>query len=105
LTQEQIEKTAGLNSALSLQLWHRFEFARHQPFMRWIIALGIPLPQSAAKALSAHSWRELQDKDAGSWNQLPGIGAEKARKLVEFLHDPQVTRLATWLGEQGVNGF
>jgi len=105
LTQEQIEKTPGLNPGRRLQLWHRFEFARHQPFKRWINALGIPLPQVAAKALSVHSWRQLQDKNAGSWSQLPGIGAEKARKLVEFVHDPQITRLATWLGEQGIDGF
>jgi len=105
LTQEQIEKTPGLNPARRLQLWHRFEFARHQPFNRWVKALGVPLPQAATKALSVHSWRQLQDKDAVSWNQLPGIGAERARKLVKFMHDPQITRLTTWLGEQGIDGF
>ena len=86
-------------------LWHRFEFARKQPFMRWIAALGVPLPRAAAKALNAHSWQQLREKDAESWQQLPGVGKENAQKLIAFIHDPTIATLAAWLGEQGIQGF
>lgn len=105
LSKEQLQNTPGLNAGRGLQLWHRFEFARQQPFIRWIGALGVPLPQAAAKALNASSWQQLRDTDAGSWSQLPGVGPEKARKLVEFFHDPTIETLASWLGKQGVQGF
>ncbi|MRS91798.1 NAD-dependent DNA ligase LigB [Enterobacteriaceae bacterium RIT714] len=105
LTKEQLQKTPGLSSAHGLQLWHRFELARHQPFIRWINALGVPLPLAAMKANSELSWQQLRDKDAGSWGQLPGIGAEKARKLVEFVHDPVIAVLTAWLGQHGAQGF
>lgn len=105
LSKEQLQNTPGLNVGRGLQLWHRFEFARQQPFIRWIGALGVPLPQAAAKALNASSWQQLRDTDAGSWSQLPGVGPEKARKLVEFFHDPTIESLASWLGKQGVQGF
>ena len=104
-TKEQLQNTPGLNATRGLTLWHRFEFARQQPFIRWVAALGVPIPKAAAKALYEHSWQQLRDKDAKKWQQLPGIGAEKAQKLVEFFHDPAVTTLAAWLGEQGIRGF
>jgi len=36
---------------------------------------------------------------------VPGIGPEKARRLVDFVHHSTVNALASWLGEQGVQGF
>lgn len=105
LTKEQLQSTPGFNSARGLQLWHRFEVARQQPFIRWISALGVPIPAAALKAINERSWRELRDKDAGSWHLLPGIGPEKARRLVAFFHEPVIVTLAEWLGEQGVKGF
>jgi len=105
MTQEQLQNTPGLNASRGLQLWHRFERVRHQPFMRWIGALSVPLPQAAAKALNEHSWQQLRDKEAVSWRLLPGVGPEKARKLVEFFHDPAIAAMAAWLRTQGIQGF
>lgn len=105
LTQEQLRSTPGFTATRGLQLWHRFELVRQQPFRRWIGALGVPLPQAAAKALTEQSWQQLRDKEAGSWGLLPGVGPEKARKLVEFFHDPAITAMAAWLREQGIQGF
>lgn len=104
-TKEQLQSTPGMNATRGLMLWHRFEFARKQPFMRWIAALGVPLPRAAAKALNAHSWQQLREKDAESWQQLPGVGKENAQKLLAFIHDPTIATLAAWLGEQGIQGF
>jgi DNA ligase (NAD+) len=73
--------------------------------MRWIGALSVPLPQAAAKALTEHSWQQLRDKEAVSWRLLPGVGPEKARKLVEFFHDPAIAAMASWLRTQGIQGF
>ncbi len=104
-TKEQLQSTPGMNATRGLMLWHRFEFARKQPFMRWIAALGVPLPRAAAKALNANSWQQLREKDAESWQQLPGVGKENAQKLIAFIHDPTIATLAAWLGEQGIQGF
>ncbi len=104
-TKEQLQSTPGMNATRGLMLWHRFEFARKQPFMRWINALGVPLPRAAAKALNANSWQQLREKDAESWQQLPGVGKENAQKLIAFIHDPTIATLAAWLGEQGIQGF
>lgn len=105
LTKEQLQNTPGLSASRGLQLWHRFEFARHQPFVRWINALGLPLPQAAVKALGQQTWQQLRERDAESWHRLPGVGPEKARKIVEFIHHPTLDALSRWLGEQGVQGF
>lgn len=104
-TKEQLQSTPGMNATRGLMLWHRFEFARKQPFSRWINALGVPLPRAAAKALNAHSWQQLREKDAESWQQLPGVGKENAQKLIAFIHDPTIATLAAWLREQGIQGF
>ncbi|MDU6819268.1 MAG: NAD-dependent DNA ligase LigB [Leclercia adecarboxylata] len=104
-TKEQLQSTPGMNATRGLMLWHRFEFARKQPFMRWIAALGVPLPRAAAIALNANSWQQLREKDAESWQQLPGVGKENAQKLIAFIHDPTIATLAAWLGEQGIQGF
>ncbi len=104
-TKEQLQNTPGMKATRGLMLWHRFEFARKQPFRRWIAALGVPLPRAAAKALNVHSWQQLREKDAESWQQLPGVGKENAQKLIAFIHDPTIATLAAWLGEQGIQGF
>jgi len=52
-----------------------------------------------------HSWQQLREKDAESWQQLPGVGKENAQKLIAFIHDPTIATLAAWLGEQGIQGF
>lgn len=105
LTKAQLQNTPGFTAKRGLLLWHRFDFARRQPFVRWIDALGVPLPGMAAKAITDNAWRQLQARDEQSWQRLPGIGPEKSRKLVEFVHHPALHALTTWLGEQGINGF
>ncbi len=105
LSQEQLQHTPGITSERGMRLWHQFNLVRRQPFTRWLDALGVPLPRRALRALSDRQWQQLLERDALRWHQVPGIGPEKAHRLVDFVHHPTVNALASWLGEQGVQGF
>lgn len=105
LTREQLQATPGISPVRGLQLWHRFSLTKEKPFIRWLAALGIPLPQTALKAIGEETWRQMQQRNELLWQRLPGVGAEKARQLVAFIHAPEVEQLATWLSAQGVKAF
>lgn len=105
LTKEQLQHTPGFSAQRGLRLWHQFNLVRRQPFTRWLDALGVPLPRAAMRALSDQSWQSLQSRSSLRWQQVPGVGAEKARRLVEFVHQPVIDTLTAWLGEQDVQGF
>lgn len=55
--------------------------------------------------LPDNAWRTVENRDELSWQQLPGVGPERARKLVQFTRHPQVARLVDWLASQKVAGF
>lgn len=105
LTKTQLQETAGSTPARGLQLWHRFELARNRPFVRWVYALGLPLTKSAIQAAGDSHWQQMQSRSGLEWQRLPGIGAEKARKIMAFIQEPVIQTLVVWLGDQGVNGF
>lgn len=105
LSKEQLQNTPGFSAGRALQLWHRFDMARRQPFIRWLDALGVPLPRAALKSLSERHWQAVQERNVQSWQQVTGVGPERARRLVEFVHQPEVQALVSWLGTQGVEGF
>ncbi|WP_088238373.1 NAD-dependent DNA ligase LigB [Kosakonia oryzendophytica] len=105
LTKAQLQATPGFSAARGLQLWHRFSLARDRPFTRWLNALGTPLPQAALKATSDTHWRQVRARDELAWQQLPAIGAQKARQLITFVRTPVVEQLTLWLGKQGVKAF
>lgn len=105
LTQAQLQATPGFSSARGLALWHQFNLVREQPFIRWLMELGVPLTQASLKAMGDVTWQKLSGRNAKDWQTLPGTGEEKARKIVAFIHDPGVAGLASWLGQQGVPGF
>jgi DNA ligase (NAD+) len=105
LSKEQLQQTPGFSAQRGLQLWHRFELVRQVPFTRWLEALGVPLPRTALNALRDRRWHTLQHRDARSWQQVAGVGQERARRLVEFVHHPTLDALTTWLSGQGVTGF
>ena len=81
LTQEQLQSTPGFSAARGLALWHRFNQVHEQPFIRWIMALGVPLPQASLKALEDVSWQKMSERSERR-QALPGTGAEKARQIV-----------------------
>ncbi|EOZ7527723.1 NAD-dependent DNA ligase LigB [Enterobacter quasiroggenkampii] len=105
LTQAQMQATPGFSSARGLALWHRFNLVREKPFIRWLMALGVPLTQASLKAMGDVTWQTLSGRNAKDWQSLPGTGEKKARQIVAFIHDPGVAGLASWLGKQGLPGF
>lgn len=105
LTKEQLQTTPGISPARGLQLWHRFSLTREQPFIRWLNALGVPLPQAALKATGDAMWRQMRERDEPTWQQLPGIGTQRAKQIVTFIHTPVIDQLAIWLAAQGVKVF
>lgn len=105
LTQEQLQSTPGFSAARGLALWHRFNQVHEQPFIRWIMALGVPLSQASLKALEDVSWQKMSERSEKAWQALPGTGAEKARQIVAWLHAPEIDVLVRWLAQQHINGF
>ena len=105
LTQAQLQTTPGLSAARGLALWHQFNLVRERPFIRWIMAMGVPLAQATLKAAGELSWQTMRQRSALDWQTLPGTGEEKARQIVNWLHAPEVDVLAKWLAEQHIKGF
>lgn len=105
LTQAQLNATPGISATHGAALWHQFNLARKQPFIRWIAAMGIPLARTTLKATGDRSWQALLQRSEAEWRTLPGTGQEKARQIVSWLHQPQIDALATWLAAERINGF
>lgn len=105
LTQAQLQATPGFSAARGLAVWHRFNLTRERSFIRWVTAMGIPLSRASLKAATGMSWQEMSQRNTTDWRALPGTGEEKARQIVNWLHQPDVAALAKWLAEQHINGF
>lgn len=104
-TPEHLQTIPGISAQRGLRLWHQFNLTRKHPFLRWVQAMGVPVPQSAFSGLRKDDWQRLLEKDEEQWRRLPGVGAERARQLVTFLHSPNIAVLAKWLSEQRISGF
>lgn len=105
LTREQIQSTPGVGKVKGEQLWHRFNLARKQPFIRWLMALGIPLTQAALNASGDRSWSQMSARTEAYWRQLPATGPRRARLMGEWLENVEVKALSHWLGTQRIDGF
>nr|WP_218645891.1 NAD-dependent DNA ligase LigB [Raoultella terrigena] len=104
-TPQQLQSVPGISARRGQRLWHQFNLARQQPFLRWVQALGVPVPQAAMAGLAGEGWSQLLARSEEQWRRLPGVGDEKARQLVAFLRHPDVAALAQWLSGQGISGF
>lgn len=105
LTEEELARTPGFSPTRAAAVWARLTQARRQPLTRWLAGLGMPLPKTALKALPDTHWQQIVARDETSWQTLPGIGAGRARKLVEFAHHPDITALTSWLEQQKIAVF
>lgn len=103
LTQEQIQSTLGVSKGE--KIWHQFNLSRHLPFTRWVIAMGIPLTQATLNTSRDDSWQQLQDRDEQSWRQLPSMGGQRTRRVIQWLEDREITALSNWLAAQRIAGF
>lgn len=105
LTQEEIQHTPGFTKAKGEQIWHQFTLVRKQPFIRWIMAMGIPLPLSTLNADGDRSWRQLTERTEAEWQQLPAIGSRRARQVLDWLNNEDVKKLSRWLAAQHIESF
>lgn len=101
LTPLQLQAVPGIGRARATAWVGAFEQARQRDFSIWLRSLGMP----PAGDTGLSNW------DAGiamtelAWQQHPGVGPMRARKLKAFFAHPQVQRLARQLHEAGVDGF
>lgn len=102
---DDIAKGSGVSPARATQLGHQFLMTRQRPFRRWLLAFGLPLPQLALNNLSDTHWRQLVARNELSWQALPGVGAGRAKKLVNFFQNSQISALAVFLAQRGIAGF
>lgn len=105
LSREELSGLPGLSSKKTELLWHQFSLSRKQPFIRWVVALGMPLPRSAHEAIKDKHWQQLGDWTLSRWQTLPGVGLKRAKQLMDFMKHPQVVALATFLGQHNIQGF
>lgn len=105
LTQEQIQSTPGFAKTKGERVWHQFTLSRKKPFIRWVMAMGIPLPQPALFASGDRSWQQLSEKTEQQWQQLPATGLRRARQVMQWLNDTEVDALSHWLAAQRIEGF
>lgn len=105
LSREELSGLPGLSSKKTELLWHQFSLSRKQPFIRWVMALGMPLPRSAHEAVKDKRWHQLGDWTLSRWQTLPGVGLKRAKQLMDFMKHPQVVALSTFLGQHSIQGF
>ncbi len=102
LREDELAKRPGLGSRSAAALHRSFAGARQRPFQQWLGALG--LPPSGSAPLQG-DWDALASRDAADWDAYGGIGATRARQLVEFFRHEEVLRLREQLRQAGVAGF
>lgn len=96
----QLQAIPGIGKARAEQIWHHFQLSRQQSFKRWVKALGVPVPMAALNALPDNSWQQLLDRDADSWQLLPGVGEAMAKRILDFLADSKVRSLIAFLQQE-----
>lgn len=103
LTPEQLSVVPSLGEKRAQALYRQFRLAQRQPFERWPIALGVPL--SPLQSATLQNWPQLQQMISAQWQEMAGIGAQKASKVQEFLQHPAFLALVTTLQQHNVSGF
>jgi len=100
LTPGQLAGVPGIGTGRAAALAHVFAEARQCPFTRWLHALGWPgrVPQQA------NDWSVLQSRSLADW-QVAGMSASRARRLMAFVHQPDIQALAAQLHGVGVQGY
>lgn len=67
--------------------------------------MGIPLTQATLNASRDGSWQQLRERSEQSWRQLPFMGERRARQVIQWLEDKEITALSNWLAAQRITGF
>lgn len=91
---------AGFSPVRSAAMVRQFLQARQLPAIRWLQALGVPVPRQAARHLRSEELTALSARSLADWQSLPGIGAERARGISARLQDARFRVLLTFLQQQ-----
>lgn len=104
LTQAQLTATPGISASHGAALWHQFNLAR---------SVLYPLDHRDGNTAGPvddqgggdRTWQALIQRSEAEWRMLPGVGQEKARQIVNWLHQPQIDATAKWLAAEHIGGF
>ncbi len=105
LTVEQLQAVPGISAARGQHLWHQFDLVRKRPFIRWVMAMGIPVPQGrwrSSKARTGICWRQKVKRNGA---RCRAWGRSEPASWWLSLHHPDVVALAQWLSGQRIPGF
>ncbi|MFI8418415.1 NAD-dependent DNA ligase LigB [Serratia sp. NPDC078593] len=103
LTPQQLMAVPGIGEKRAQGIHQQFLLARQQPFARWLVALGAPLPQR--QSLGAKSWAQVAQRSTEEWQQYAGMGSKRAAKVREFFQSSPMRQLVERLGKQHIAGF
>lgn len=102
LDRRQISAATSVGETRAAVLHQQLQSTRQLPLSRWLLALGIPLPQSARGALEGQSFVQLQQRSLDEWQLFSGVGRLRARKISQFLHHPEVQSMMRQLESYGI---
>lgn len=95
----------GIGQKTIANLLNEIDKARKAPLHRWITALGIPLVGEKTAYVLAQNFRSLKKLAQASVDQLtqiPGIGEEIARSIVEYFRNEKTKEILEKLEKAGV---
>lgn len=98
----QISVAISVSETRAAVIYQQFQSTRRLPLSRWLLALGIPLPQSAHGALEGQSFSQLQQRSLEEWQQFSGVGRRRAHKISQFLHHPEVQSMMRKIESYGI---
>ncbi|TBW07105.1 NAD-dependent DNA ligase LigB [Azotobacter chroococcum subsp. isscasi] len=102
LSEAQLASLPGFGERSAGLLAERFRTARQRPFPVWLRALGLP---PSGEAALPPAWDELAGRSLEQWQDEPGIGPGRARRLQAFFRHPEVQALRLRLQAAGIEGF
>ncbi|WP_408033228.1 NAD-dependent DNA ligase LigA [Thermotoga caldifontis] len=95
----------GIGQKTIANLLNEIDKAKKAPLHRWITALGIPLVGEKTAYVLAQNFRSLKKLAQASVDQLtqiPGIGEEIARSVVEYFRNEKTKEILEKLEKAGV---
>lgn len=101
LTTAQMRQVDGVGATRAKAWQAAFAQARRRPFAQWLAALAPP-PMGDTPL---RDWHDLVSRDEAQWQQSPGVGRLRARRLTAFFHAAEITALAGTLHAVHVDGF
>lgn len=103
ITQVQLQSNSTFAEKRAQSIYQQFSQAKQQPFERWLIALGVPL--SPLQAARLRDWPQIQQMTPAQWQQMSGIGAQKAQQIYLYLNDPAFLAWVKILQQHKIYGF